>query len=100
MAIQIHKEILFQKNINKILSVGLFASILAVNYISPAVANRFPPACYFIQKNSDKYPFDAITDCRDEGQVARYLAYNNYGIKEEDFNDFVNNVLKDKIKTL
>jgi len=87
------------KFLNKIFSSGIFASILAANYISPVKANRSNLVCFFIHQVGD-YPENPITECRDEGNFARYIAYNNYGITEEDFNTMVNNVMKDKIKTL
>jgi len=59
-------------NLNKLFTTGVFASILAVNYISPVIANKFPPACHFIHQVGT-YPEDPITECRNEGDVARYL---------------------------
>jgi len=76
------------KIFDKLFSVGTIASFLTLK----VYANRFPPACYFYRK-------DYITECRDEGSVATYLAINNNGIEEEEFNTFVNNTFA-RIKTL
>jgi len=81
------------KFFDKLFSVGTVASFLTLKVF----ANRFPPACYFY--HLEGYDFKPITECRDEGSVATYIAINNQGIKEDHFTSFVNNTFA-RIKIL